>query len=921
MKSLQESPAFKRELQLKTKQVDFLKQRVERGVIEKTPLKDIVYDAAEVKQYVREAARRDAEGKIVEPERVIDIKDFAKACDGLVEINAKGEVVYKTCFAAGTLVHTDQGPQPIETLRIGTRVLAQPEQGGKLDYRPIINKVAHLDQQVYAVQVKVEVLDTLTTIITTGNHPFWVEAPLAEGEHWLAAECLEPGFVVQLADGRPASVHAAGLIRRTQYTHLGVATDDRAGVAIVLDLREKHIQLADETLLSDLDTMELGEAFLTPVYNFEVEEFHTYYVGNVGVWVHNTNCPTDTIVKNAADNVALENQCFVDDTCVHIEHFGTGLNLRQIQFIEVGDKVLSRCETTGEMAYKRVLKVFEHYASTIVYIGYSYGSTGLGTVCTTPEHPFWVEGKGWTEVCKLLPGDQFQTHDGTAATVKYVDLSGRFGGEVYNLEVEKFHTYFVDGVGIWVHNTKDGKIQVTLIDTTKVADPKPEWTPLHKSQAEIDAAVNAGTMKPAQKAILENEMATDKVLGKGGIKAAALPEDGLINTSANKANLQWQNGLGKLEGKTPDRVLSSTEHPDLNGVVAEYYRPDLMGSLGSTFEKIGTKTKEQSSVLVVDLRAIGSKFSLGELLGVLDGTKSAVIKGKNGQPDRVVSGPIDTLRILLVIEADGTSRRINYAKTAANELVYAKVTVTESGILTKRILEKDGPIPVGTDPIIRQYDLTDPSKSFTFLEVDAPGVAITSSALSLPNAQSLLPAARQFWLNAGASAIQLDNIHLSVASLAPGIAGMTVGNEITLSTDGAGWGWFVDTTPALQEEFGAGDAAHEFKALSDSVAAGKLDLLTVLVHEIGHTLGHVVGDDYLMAQYLEAGVRRLPSAQDMASVHTGFGAETRILGTTYTTQAPAAQSIGMQTQQVGGWSALGNFAFDSTLTGVTLHES
>ena len=27
-----------------------------------------------------------------------------------------------------------------------------------------------------------------------------------------------------------------------------------------------------------------------PVYNLEVEDFHTYYAGKHGVWVHNINC-------------------------------------------------------------------------------------------------------------------------------------------------------------------------------------------------------------------------------------------------------------------------------------------------------------------------------------------------------------------------------------------------------------------------------------------------------------------------------------------------------------------------------------------------------------------------------------------------------------------------------------------------------
>jgi hypothetical protein len=31
------------------------------------------------------------------------------------------------------------------------------------------------------------------------------------------------------------------------------------------------------------------------VYNFEVEDFHTYYVGNLGAWVHNTNCYGTTV--------------------------------------------------------------------------------------------------------------------------------------------------------------------------------------------------------------------------------------------------------------------------------------------------------------------------------------------------------------------------------------------------------------------------------------------------------------------------------------------------------------------------------------------------------------------------------------------------------------------------------------------------
>jgi hypothetical protein len=115
----------------------------------------------------------------------------------MYRIGDDGTVRNIGCFAPGTLVHTDKGLLPIENIHVGMKVLSQPEDGGERAYRQVINAVAHLDQQVFAVQIKVEGAAALTTIIATGNHPIWVEAPLVEEKHWLAAECLRPGLVVQ----------------------------------------------------------------------------------------------------------------------------------------------------------------------------------------------------------------------------------------------------------------------------------------------------------------------------------------------------------------------------------------------------------------------------------------------------------------------------------------------------------------------------------------------------------------------------------------------------------------------------------------------------------------------------------------------------------------------------------------------------
>ena len=74
---------------------------------------------------------------------------------------------------------------------------------------------------------------------------------------------------------------------------------------------------------------------------------------------------------------------------------------------------------------------------------------------TTPEHPFYVDGKGWTDAQELEVGDLLLGTDGQLTPVEDV----RFTGEtkpVYNMSITNDHTYFVGDVdwqfSVWVHN-------------------------------------------------------------------------------------------------------------------------------------------------------------------------------------------------------------------------------------------------------------------------------------------------------------------------------------------------------------------------------------------------------------------------------------------------------------------------------------
>ena len=150
------------------------------------------------------------------------------------------------CFVAGTLVMTDRGLRPIEEIEVGDLVLSRDDETGETAYKPVTELIRRHDREIWELTLQVvgengEI--TTTKFETTDDHPWRT----VEGE-WLATGELVGGMQILRATGEAATVESVVHTHRTART-----------------------------------------------FNLEVADFHSYFVGEVGVWVHNA-C---TIIANS----------------------------------------------------------------------------------------------------------------------------------------------------------------------------------------------------------------------------------------------------------------------------------------------------------------------------------------------------------------------------------------------------------------------------------------------------------------------------------------------------------------------------------------------------------------------------------------------------------------------------------------------
>ena len=107
---------------------------------------------------------------------------------------------------------------------------------------------------------------------------------------------------------------------------------------------------------------------------------------------------------------------------------------------------------SGVTEEKAVVETYVRETGQLVHL-----RVGGELISTTPNHPFWVKGRGFVSAGELQAGEELVNAAGEVCRVENIRPEIVESPErVYNFQVEGFHTYHVGSIGVLVHNTDCG---------------------------------------------------------------------------------------------------------------------------------------------------------------------------------------------------------------------------------------------------------------------------------------------------------------------------------------------------------------------------------------------------------------------------------------------------------------------------------
>ncbi|MFR1062552.1 polymorphic toxin-type HINT domain-containing protein [Intestinibacter bartlettii] len=147
------------------------------------------------------------------------------------KLNKNKKLCLGNCFTEDTLVLTEDGLVEIDEIEVGDFVWSEDPETGDITLKEVEATFINKTDTLVFINVDGE------TIKTTEGHLFYVE-----GIGWIPASMLQEGDSLSLEDGREVPIQSIKIVDYNYYIF---------------------------------------------VYNFEVEDFHTYYVSDISVLTHN----------------------------------------------------------------------------------------------------------------------------------------------------------------------------------------------------------------------------------------------------------------------------------------------------------------------------------------------------------------------------------------------------------------------------------------------------------------------------------------------------------------------------------------------------------------------------------------------------------------------------------------------------------
>ena len=215
----------------------------------------------------RTIAREGVDAAVNEATRIAS-NPVTKGAGGLLDEAA----TWGACFVAGTLVWTAEGSKPIEAILAGDLVVSADENRHQTVLKPVTRLFKRTAPQILRLSLE-NANGTVETLGTTPEHPFHVPS-----RGFVGAKHLYPGDLVTSG-------------ARVAQKPLLLASSKENGPAGFLKVK----------------ALSIGDRAST-VYNFEVAETHTYFVGQERAWVHNA-CSAKDLVSNGG--AQLDSQTIV----------------------------------------------------------------------------------------------------------------------------------------------------------------------------------------------------------------------------------------------------------------------------------------------------------------------------------------------------------------------------------------------------------------------------------------------------------------------------------------------------------------------------------------------------------------------------------------------------------------------------------